>query len=39
MMQDVHLPEAQQNLSRQEFGIQRRHEHRSTSNYDNRKRI
>jgi hypothetical protein len=38
VMQDVHLPEAQQNLSRQEFGIQRHHEHRSASYYVNRKR-
>jgi hypothetical protein len=39
VMQNVHLPEAQQNLSRQEFGIQWSHEHPSTSYYDNRKRL
>jgi hypothetical protein len=39
VVQDVHFPEAQQDLSGQEFGIQRRHEHRSISYYDNRKRI
>jgi hypothetical protein len=29
VMQDMHLPEAQQDLSGQEFGVRGRHEHRS----------
>jgi hypothetical protein len=30
VMQDVHLPEAQQDLSGQEFGVQRSHDNHST---------
>jgi hypothetical protein len=40
VMQDVHLPEAQQDLSRQQFGIQGGHEKSPPSYYyDARKRI
>jgi hypothetical protein len=41
MMQDVHFPEAQQNLSRQQFGIQRSHKQLPPGYdyYDTRKRM